>query len=136
MLPQKETLIEGAEEKIKEIDNEYQQGLITEAEQRRLMNNVWLELTDKMADLTWDLFHDNDMVKVIAESGGARAGKDQIKQMAAMRGLIYDPLGRIVELPIKSNFREGLSIFEYVNSARGSRKVLPTLLLRLQMRDT
>jgi len=70
------------------------------------------------------------MVKVIAESGGARAGKDQIKQMAAMRGLIYDPLGRIVELPIKSNFREGLSIFEYVNSARGSRKGLTDSALK------
>lgn len=130
MLPQKPKLTEEAEKKIKEIDNEYQQGLITEVEQKRLMNNVWLELTERLADLTWDLFHDNDMVKVIAESGGARAGKDQIKQMAAMRGLIYDPLGRIVELPIKSNFREGLSIFEYVNSARGSRKGLTDSALK------
>ena len=130
MLPQKGKLTEEAEKKIKEIDNEYQQGLITQAEQKRLKNNVWLELTERLADLTWDLFSDNDMVKVIAESGGARAGKDQIKQMAAMRGLIYDPLGRIVELPIKSNFREGLSIFEYVNSARGSRKGLTDSALK------
>jgi len=130
MLPEKRKLTDEAEKKIKEIDLEYQQGLITNAEQKRLMNNVWLELTDRMADLTWDLFGDNDMVKVIAESGGARAGKDQIKQMAAMRGLIYDPLGRIVELPIKSNFREGLSIFEYVNSARGSRKGLTDSALK------
>jgi len=70
------------------------------------------------------------MVRIIAESGGARAGKDQIKQLAAMRGLIYDPMGRIVELPIKSNFREGLSIFEYVNSARGSRKGLTDSALK------
>ena len=130
MLPNKNKLIGEAEEKIKEIEDEYQQGLITLPEQKRLMNNVWLETTEKIAKLTWDLFEKNDMVRVIADSGGARAGKDQIKQLAAMRGLIYDPLGRIVELPIKSNFREGLSIFEYVNSARGSRKGLTDSALK------
>ncbi len=130
MLPNKEKLILEAEGKIKEIESEYQQGLITLTEQKRLMNNVWLETTEQIAKLTWDLFEKNDMVRIIADSGGARAGRDQIKQLAAMRGLIYDPLGRIVELPIKSNFREGLSIFEYVNSARGSRKGLTDSALK------
>ena len=130
MLPNKEKLMGEAEEKIKEIEEEYQNGLITHGEQRRLTNNVWLDLTERMANLTWELFDKNDVVRIIAESGGARAGKDQIKQLAAMRGLIYDPLGRIVELPIKSNFREGLSIFEYVNSARGSRKGLTDSALK------
>ena len=129
-LPNKDELILQAEDKIKDIEEEYQNGLITHAEQRRLSNNVWLDATENMANLTWDLFDRNDIVRVIAESGGARAGKDQIKQLAAMRGLIYDPLGRIVELPIKSNFREGLSIFEYVNSARGSRKGLTDSALK------
>ncbi len=129
-LPDKDRLIDEAEEKIKEIEQEYQNGLITHGEQRRLSNNVWLEATEKMANLTWELFDKNDIVRIIAESGGARAGKDQIKQLAAMRGLIFDPLGRIVELPIKSNFREGLSIFEYVNSARGSRKGLTDSALK------
>ena len=114
-LSNKDELIDEAEGKISEIEEEYQNGLITHAEQRRLSNNVWLEATEKMANLTWELFDKNDIVRIIAESGGARAGKDQIKQLAAMRGLIFDPMGRIVELPIKSNFREGLSIFEYVN---------------------
>lgn len=130
MIPNKHTFIDEAEQKIKEIENEYQTGLITLAEQKRLANDVWFETTEKMANLTWDLFEDQDMVKIIAESGGARAGKSQIMQLSAMRGLIYDPLGRIVELPIKSNFREGLSIFEYVNSARGSRKGLTDSALR------
>lgn len=129
-LPNKEKLIEETEHKIKEIEEEYQNGLITDGERRRLSNNVWLDLTDKMANLTWDLFDESDVVKIIAESGGARAGKDQIKQLASMRGLIYDPLGRIVEMPIKSNFKEGLSIFEYVNSARGSRKGLTDSALK------
>jgi DNA-directed RNA polymerase subunit beta' len=130
MLPDRTNLIVEAEERIKKIDDDYQNGLITFGERKRLTNDVWLELTDKMANLTWDLFGKQDIVKIIAESGGARAGKDQIKQLAAMRGLIYDPLGRIVELPIKSNFREGLSIFEYVNSARGSRKGLTDSALK------
>lgn len=130
MLTNKEELILAAEKKVLDIESEYQQGLITLSEQKRLMNNVWLEATEKLAGLTWELFEKNDMVRIIAESGGARAGKDQIKQLAAMRGLIYDPLGRIVELPIKSNFREGLSIFEYVNSARGSRKGLTDSALK------
>ncbi len=129
-LSDKDRLIDEAEKKIKEIDSEYQNGLITNAERRRLSNNVWLDVTEKMANLTWELFDKNDIVRIIAESGGARAGKDQIKQLAAMRGLIYDPMGRIVELPIKSNFREGLSIFEYVNSARGSRKGLTDSALK------
>lgn len=130
MLDNKQTLIDDAEKQIQNIENEYQQGLITLSEQKRLMNHVWLDVTEKMANLTWDLFAKNDIVRIIADSGGARAGKDQIKQLAAMRGLIYDPLGRIVELPIKSNFREGLSIFEYVNSARGSRKGLTDSALK------
>lgn len=130
MLSQKNDLIEEAEKKIKTIDEEYQNGLITLSEKKRLSNNVWLEVTEQMANLTWDLFETHDMVRLIAESGGARAGKDQVKQLAAMRGLIYDPLGKIVELPIKSNFREGLTIFEYVSSARGSRKGLTDSALK------
>ena len=70
------------------------------------------------------------MIKVIIDSEGARAGKEQLKQLSAMRGLILDPIGKIVELPIKSNFREGLSIFEYVASARGSRKGLTDSALK------
>lgn len=130
MLDNKQKFIEEADKKIKEIEDEYQTGLITLAEQKRLTNNVWFDITEQMANQTWDLFDKQDMVRVIADSGGARAGKSQIMQLAAMRGLIYDPLGRIVELPIKSNFREGLSIFEYVNSARGSRKGLTDSALR------
>ncbi len=130
MMPNKDKFIKEAEQRIKQIEEEYQSGLITLAEQKRLTNDVWFETTEKMADGTWDLFEDQDMVKIIADSGGARAGKSQIMQLSAMRGLIYDPMGRIVELPIKSNFREGLSIFEYVNSARGSRKGLTDSALR------
>jgi DNA-directed RNA polymerase subunit beta' len=89
-----------------------------------------LATTDKIADLTWNNLQPDNMIKVIIDSEGARAGKEQLKQLSAMRGLILDPLGKIVELPIKSNFREGLSIFEYVASARGSRKGLTDSALK------
>jgi DNA-directed RNA polymerase subunit beta' len=126
----RDKLIAEAQEEIKRIHDDYQNGLITDEERRRLSNNVWLETTEKLATLTWNIYDKNDIVKIIAESGGARAGKDQIKQLAAMRGLVYDPLGNIVELPITSNFRRGLSVFEYITSARGSRKGLTDSALR------
>lgn len=130
MVEGKEDLIEGAEEKIKETEVEYQQGLITNEERKRLENEVWLKVTDDLADKTWAILKPENPIKVIIDSEGARAGKEQVKQLSAMRGLILDPLGKIVELPIKSNFREGLSIFEYVASARGSRKGLTDSALK------
>ncbi len=126
----KEEIIDGAEEKIAEIDLEYQKGLITNEERKRLSNNVWLSTTERIADMTWDLLTTGNVIRTIIDSEGARAGKEQLKQLSAMRGLIMDPLGKIIELPIKSNFREGLSIFEYVASARGSRKGLTDSALK------
>ncbi len=130
MVKEKDKLIEEAEKKITEIEHEYQKGLITVEEKKRLSNDVWLKITDKIADLTWNSLQPTNMIKTIIDSEGARAGKEQLKQLSAMRGLILDPLGKIVELPIKSNFREGLSIFEYVASARGSRKGLTDSALK------
>ncbi|MBI2621859.1 MAG: DNA-directed RNA polymerase subunit beta', partial [Candidatus Levybacteria bacterium] len=130
LVEEKSKLINGAENKISEIDSEYQKGLITNDEKKRLSNNVWLETTDQIADMTWDLLTPENVIRTIIDSEGARAGKEQLKQLSAMRGLILDPLGKIVELPIKSNFREGLSIFEYVASARGSRKGLTDSALK------
>ncbi len=130
MVSEKDNLIEEAEKKVTGVENDYQEGLITIDERKRLSNEIWLETTDEIADLTWNNLTPGNMIKVIIDSEGARAGKEQLKQLSAMRGLILDPLGKIVELPIKSNFREGLSIFEYVASARGSRKGLTDSALK------
>jgi len=130
MVSDKDKLIRAAEEKIKKIEEEYQNGLITIEEKKRLANDIWLKTTDEIADLTWNALEEDSVIKTIINSEGARAGKEQLKQLSAMRGLILDPLGKIVELPIKSNFREGLSIFEYVASARGSRKGLTDSALK------
>ncbi|MDP3726780.1 MAG: DNA-directed RNA polymerase subunit beta' [bacterium] len=130
MIEEKEELIKKAEEKISVIEDDYQKGLITIDEKKRLSNDVWLKTTDVIADLTWNSLATANAIKIIIDSEGARAGKEQLKQLSAIRGLILDPLGKIVELPIKSNFREGLSIFEYVASARGSRKGLTDSALK------
>ena len=130
MLMGKEKMIDAAEKKVASIEEEYQQGLITIEEKKRLQNDVWLKTTEEIADLTWKALKETSILKTIINSEGSRAGKEQLKQLSAMRGLILDPLGRIVELPIKSNFREGLSIFEYVASARGSRKGLTDSALK------
>ena len=130
MVAEKDGLIDQAEVKVSAIEREYQQGLITVEEKKRLSNDVWLKTTDTIADLTWNSLTSSNAIKTIIDSEGARAGKEQLKQLSAMRGLILDPLGKIVELPIKSNFREGLSIFEYVASARGSRKGLTDSALK------
>ncbi len=130
MIPEKDKFIQEAEKKIAGVEADYQEGLITIEERKRLSNEIWLETTDKIASLTWNSLDQSNVIKIIIDSEGARAGKEQLKQLSAMRGLIMDPLGKIVELPIKGNFRQGLSIFEYVASARGSRKGLTDSALK------
>jgi len=126
----KPIIIQEAEKKVTEIENNFKIGLITEEEKRRLSNQVWIETTELVADKTWQNLTKDNPVRIIIESGGARASRDQLKQLAAMRGLVVDPLGKIVEIPTKSNFREGLSVFEYVTSTRGSRKGLTDSALK------
>lgn len=130
MIDNKNEMIKEAEERVSEIQETYNQGLITEEERRRLSFDVWMDTTDKIAENTWEAYDESNSVKLIIESGGTRASKDQVKQLSAMRGLVVDPMGKIVEMPTKSNFREGLSIFEYVTSSRGSRKGLTDSALK------
>lgn len=130
LLDSKDEIIEKANKSSEKVHQNYQQGLITNKERRKKNFDIWMDTTEEVADLTWQSYGDKNAVKVIINSGGTRASKDQVKQLAAMRGLVVDPLGNIVEMPTKSNFREGLSIFEYVNSARGSRKGLTDSALK------
>lgn len=130
IIPEKNNLINEAEKRVSAIEEEYQQGLITLDEKKRLSNEVWIKTTEQIANKTWETFDPQSPMRITINSGGSRAGIEQLKQLSAMRGLIVDPLGKIVELPIKSNFREGLSIFEYVASARGARKGLTDSALK------
>ncbi len=123
-VPEREGLIKIAEGKVKEIEDNYFNGLITEEEKKRLSNNVWIDVTEDMANRTWDAIDEENPVKIIINSGGARASRENMKQLSAMKGLVIDPLGKIIEVPTKSNYRAGLTIFEYVINARGARKGL------------
>jgi DNA-directed RNA polymerase subunit beta' len=126
----KEEILQEAERKVKEIENNYNEGLITDREREQLKRDVWLETTEEIASVIWDSMETDSPMKLISNAGVKRVSRDQIKQISGMRGLIVDPLGRIVPLPTKSNFREGLSVFEYVTGARGSRKGLTDTALK------
>lgn len=130
IVPEKEKMVKEGEKKVAQIAEEYQQGLITLSEKKRLSNEVWMKVTNEVADISWKALKANNPIKISIDSGGSRAGLEQLKQLSALRGLIVDPTGKVVELPVKSNFREGLSIFEYVASARGSRKGLTDSALK------
>ncbi|OGM20075.1 DNA-directed RNA polymerase subunit beta' [Candidatus Woesebacteria bacterium RIFCSPHIGHO2_01_FULL_38_9] len=130
ILPEKAEYIKRANAQVAEIESNFAQGLITAEEKRRLSQEVWIEITEELADKTWDLLEESNPIKMISNAKVGRVSRDQVKQLAAIRGLVVDPLGKIVELPIKSNFKEGLSVFEYVTSSRGSRKGLTDTALK------
>ncbi len=124
LLPEKGKLIRQADKKIAGIENNFSQGLITNEEKKRLIQEIWIETTEEIADKTWEVIDTEGSIRMVIDAKVGRTSRNQIKQLAGMRGLVVDPLGKIVELPIKGNFREGLSVFEYVASSRGSRKGL------------
>lgn len=122
--PGKAKVLEEADKRVSEIEENFNQGLITAEEKRRLTQEVWIDVSEDLADKTWNEMEPTNPIRVVIDAKVGRASRDQVKQLAAIRGLVVDPMGKIVELPIKSNFREGLSVFEYVTSSRGSRKGL------------
>lgn len=130
MVEDKEELIRETEEKIREIEESYRQGLLTIEEKKKFSNNYWIEITEKLADATWQKLNEENPVKLAIKSGGPRASREQLKQLAAIKGLVVDPLGKIIDIPTKSNYREGLSVFEYMISARGARKGLTDSALK------
>lgn len=126
----KEKVIADTEKEVEKVEGSYRQGLLTQDEKKRYTNKLWIETTENLADQTWNLLDEENPVKIIIKSGGARASREQLKQLSAIKGLVVDPLGKIIEVPTKSNYREGLSIFEYVISARGARKGLTDSALK------
>lgn len=121
---EKQKIVKGAENQIAEIERNFEKGLVTIEEKRRLSNDVWLETAENLLEKTWEEYEPENPVRILIEGKVGRISKNQLKQISAMRGLVTDPLGKIVPLPTKSNFREGLSSFEFVTGARGSRKGL------------
>ena len=129
VVPDKQDYLDRAEKEITEIEGNMAKGLITPQEKSQLSQMVWIKTTEELANATWEHLGTLNPIRMMVEAG-ARGSRDQAKQLSAMRGLSTDPTGKIVELPTKSNFREGLSIFEYVTSTRGSRKGLTDSALK------
>ena len=130
IIKEKGSIVQTTEKEIEKVEKSFNQGLLTLEEKRRYSNKLWIETTENLADKTWDSLDEENPVKIIIKSGGARASREQLKQLSAMKGLVVDPLGKIIAVPTKSNYREGLSIFEYVISARGARKGLTDSALK------
>ncbi len=125
----KEKILEDYEERVGKIETQFERGLITEEERHESIVNIWTEATDTVADAMEKTLYELNPIYMMANSG-ARGSFKQIRQLAGMRGLMANPKGEIMELPIKANFMEGLSVLEYFISTHGARKGLADTALR------
>ena len=125
----KKQLIEDAEKTIEKITKNFRRGFTTEDERYKAVVETWKQADDKITDALLSNLDKYNNIYMMADSG-ARGSNQQIKQLAGMRGLMADTSGRTIELPIKSNFREGLDVLEYFISAHGARKGLSDTALR------
>ncbi|SDM42719.1 DNA-directed RNA polymerase subunit beta' [Halarsenatibacter silvermanii] len=127
--PEKKEIIEEAENTVDEIEQHYRRGAITEDEKYQKVVDIWGEAKDDVTEkLMEHLTEDNDIYSMA--TSGARGSVAQITQLAGMRGLMADPSGEIIDVPIRSSFREGLDVLEYFLSSHGARKGLADTALR------
>jgi DNA-directed RNA polymerase subunit beta' len=117
------------EERVEQVEQQYERGLITEEERHESIVNIWTEATDEVADAMEKTLYKLNPIYMMANSG-ARGSFKQIRQLAGMRGLMANPKGEIIERPIQANFMEGLSVLEYFISTHGARKGLADTALR------
>ena len=125
----KAEILEGHEVKAAKVQTQYEKGLITDDERRQELIEIWTQATQEVAKAMEDNFPKTNPVWMMVYSG-ARGNMMQIRQIAGMRGLVANPKGEIIPRPIKSNFREGLSVLEYFISTHGARKGLADTALR------
>jgi DNA-directed RNA polymerase subunit beta' len=134
--PAKPDILKAAETEVVEVEKQYQEGVITNGERYNKVVNIWSEATENVAKAMF-----KEMDRAEAESGelnpilvmadsGARGSKQQIRQLAGMRGLMAKPSGEIIETPIRANFREGLNVLQYFISTHGARKGLADTALK------
>ena len=126
---QKQELLKEAEERVDKIMKKYRRGMLTDEERHRHVISVWSETSNKVTDAMMDNLRQLNPIYMMANSG-ARGSVNQMRQLAAMRGLMADTSGRTIEIPIRSNFREGLTVLEYFISTHGARKGLTDTALR------
>lgn len=131
---EKQKILEEAHKKVNIVLKQYTDGIITEGERSSKIISIWTEATETLSDLVYDLImkprgaEQNPLYMMI--DSGARGNKSQLRQLGALRGLMAKPSGEIIENPITSNFREGLSVLEYFISSHGARKGLADTALK------
>ncbi|MGB9376544.1 MAG: DNA-directed RNA polymerase subunit beta', partial [Mycobacteriales bacterium] len=127
--PNKQDILDGYEKDADKIEKQYQRGVITDEERRQELIEIWTKATKEVADAMEANFPPTNPVWMMVNSG-ARGNMMQIRQIAGMRGLVANPKGEIIPRPIKTNFREGLTVLEYFISTHGARKGLADTALR------
>jgi len=127
--PQKQQMLDDAQKTVDRISANYRRGLITDEERYRAVVDTWMQTDKELTNVLLEGLDKYNNIFMMADSG-ARGSNQQIKQLAGMRGLMADTTGRTIELPIKSNFREGLDVLEYFMSAHGARKGMSDTALR------
>ena len=125
----KPEILEKASEHVLKVENLYKRGYITDDERYKKVVSIWKQATDEVTDKLKETLDEFNPILMMANSG-ARGSIDQIKQLAGMRGLMTDPNGKTIEIPVKSCFREGLSVLEYFISSHGGRKGLADTALK------
>ncbi|MBW3607792.1 MAG: DNA-directed RNA polymerase subunit beta', partial [Actinobacteria bacterium] len=130
--PNKQEILDSYEQRVVDVQEQYEEGLITDEERHVKVTDLWNDATDKVADAMVDNLEVNDKLNSIymMASSGARGSFKQIRQLAGMRGLMANPKGDIIERPVKANFMEGLDVLEYFTSTHGARKGLADTALR------
>jgi DNA-directed RNA polymerase subunit beta' len=126
----KEDILSQAEGQVNEVERQYRRGLLTEDEQYTRTIELWSDAKDEVTEAVREVMDPGGPIFVMASSGSTKGGFGPISQLAGMRGLMADPSGRIIDLPIRSSFREGLTALEYFISTHGSRKGLADTALR------
>jgi len=125
----KKEILANAEKEVEKVLRQYRRGLITEEERYNRVISIWSKAKDDLTESLMESLGKENSIYMMAHSG-ARGSVSQIAQLAGMRGLMANPSGRIIEMPIKSNFREGLTVLEYFISTHGARKGLADTALR------
>lgn len=129
VLAEKEELLNEAQEKVDRVLKQFRRGLITEEERYERVISIWSDVKDVVQDKLMDSLDRMNPIFMMSDSG-ARGNPSNFTQLAGMRGLMANPSGRIIELPIKSSFREGLTVLEYFISTHGARKGLADTALK------
>jgi len=128
-LPEKEAIINEGNRLIDEVNDQYEQGLLTKSERHSKIIEIWTDIKDKIVQLSKDKLDKKGSVYAMV-TAGARGSWGQVTQMVGMKGLVANPAGEIIELPVKASFKEGFDVLEYFISTHGSRKGLSDTALR------